>query len=102
MVGQWGHTEAHHHRMSNLPRSTSFFEDTRIQWDPISQPSGTLGMIALVLRLDRIGMDQSTQRAPIDDQPGNKGAELCGCEEVHFEHGHWVRANRFVPETVDS
>ena len=50
----------------------------------------------------RIGMNQRTQGAPVDDQPGNEGAELPGVEEVDFEHGDWVGAYGAVPEGVDA
>lgn len=104
VVGVWRHPRQLHDQQRDQSfclHSTSLFENTRIQGDSISQPSGALSMVALILRLHRIGMKQSTQRATIDNQPGNKGTELCGCEEVHLEHGHRMRANRSVPETVD-
>lgn len=45
-------------------------------------------------------MHQRTQRAPINHQPGNEGAELRGREEVNFEHGDGVWAERFVEEGI--
>lgn len=65
-------------------------------------------MIPLLIRtlprygVDGIRVDQGAQRPAIDDQPGDEGAELRGREEVHFEHGHWVRSHRSVPELVDA
>ena len=48
-----------------------------------------------------IGMDQRAERSSIDDQPGDKGAELSGCEDVDFEHGYRMWPDGFVPDFVD-
>ena len=50
----------------------------------------------------RVGMYQSGQRTPVYDQPGYESAELCGIEEVDFEHCDRVRADGFVPDFVDA
>lgn len=60
-------------------------------------------MITLFLGLVmRIGMDQSTQRAAINNQPRDKSPELCRREEIDFKHGHRMRTNGFVEESVDA
>jgi hypothetical protein len=52
--------------------------------------------------IHRIGMQQSTQRATIDNQPRNKGAELRWRVDVHLEHSDRVRPDRDLPELVDA
>lgn len=47
-------------------------------------------------------MDQDTERAAVDDEPGDEGAELCRREDVHLKHGDWVRADGLLPELVDA
>ena len=50
----------------------------------------------------RVRMDKSTQRATVDDEPGDKGAKLLRREEVDFEHGDRVRANGTFADLVDA
>lgn len=50
----------------------------------------------------RIRVDQRTQLAPVNDQPGNKSSELCWGEHVYFEHGDGVRADRLVEEFINA
>ena len=60
-------------------------------------------MIPLILALvDRIRMDQGTEWAPMDHQPGDEGTKLCRSEQINFEHGDGVRADGTVEEGVDS
>ena len=47
-------------------------------------------------------MNESTERAPINNQPRDKGSKLRGGEQIHFKHGHRVRADRPVEEGVNS
>lgn len=77
-------------------------KNPQIQRNPLPQPRRALRMIPLLLLIRRIRMDQRAQRAPIDDQPRDEGAELRGREEVHFEHGDGVWADGFVEEGVDA
>lgn len=58
-------------------------------------------MIALILWFDCIRMNESTKRAPIDNQPRNEGSKLRRREQIHFEHGHRVRSNRPIEESVN-
>ena len=48
-----------------------------------------------------VRMDQRTERTAIDYQPRYEGAELFGREDVDFEHGYGMWADRFVPDFVD-
>lgn len=50
----------------------------------------------------RVGVDQDTERAAVDDEPGNEGAELRRREDVHLEHGDRVWADGLLPEPVDA
>ena len=50
----------------------------------------------------RIWMNQRRQRAPINPQPGNEGAELLGREDVDFEHCYGVRTDWSVPDAIDA
>lgn len=45
-------------------------------------------------------MHEHAQGSAVDHQPGNEGTELRECEEVNFEHGHGVGANRAVVQAV--
>ena len=47
-------------------------------------------------------MDQDTEWAPVDDEPGDEGAELRRSEKVHFKHGDWVRPDRLLPQSIDA
>ena len=80
----------------------------RIKYHPLPQPRRPLGMVPLLVRIfpsygvNGVGMQQGTERATVDDEPGNEGTELCWREDVHLEHGHWVRPNGLIPELVDA
>jgi len=52
-------------------------------------------------RIDCIGMHQNAKGAPVDHQPRDKRPELGRCEKVNFEHGNWMWADGFFPESVD-
>lgn len=47
-------------------------------------------------------MKQGAERATVDNEPGDEGAELCGSKEVHLKHGHGMWSNGSVPELVDA
>ena len=51
-----------------------YLEQFQIERQRLSHPSCALCVIAL--GVVRVGMDESGERAAIDHQPGNKGAEL--------------------------
>jgi len=67
----------------------------------------------------RVGMDQYTvqkininpvskilarederARATVHSQPGQEGSSLVRVEGIDFEHRNWMRADRFIPESV--
>jgi hypothetical protein len=52
--------------------------------------------------VDGIGVNEGTERATVDDEPGDEGSELCGREDVDLEHGDRVRPDRLIPEFVDA
>jgi len=74
----------------------------------ISQPRSPLRVIPVLIlmvaccRINRIRMNERTQRTAIYDEPGDEGSELSGREEIYFEHGDGVRSDRFFPESVDA
>lgn len=47
-------------------------------------------------------MNQSTQRATVNDQPRNESSKLRRREEVDFEHGHRMGADGPVPDSVNA
>ena len=49
-----------------------------------------------------IWMDKSRKRTAVDNEPWNECTELGWCEEVYFEHGDGVGANRLLPEAVNA
>jgi hypothetical protein len=52
--------------------------------------------------IDRVRVDQDTEWAAVDDEPGNEGAELRRSEKVHFKHGDWVRPDGLLPQFIDA
>lgn len=52
--------------------------------------------------IDGVGVDEGAERATVDDEPRDKGAELGGREDVYLEHRHRVWADGDVPESVDA
>lgn len=61
-------------------------------------------MIPLFLcrRFTGIRVHQSTERPPIDDQPGNERTELRGGKKIDLEHRNGMRSNRPIEESVDT
>lgn len=49
-----------------------------------------------------VGMDEGAERAAVDDEPGDEGAELGGREEVYFEHAHRMRSDWLRPYLIDT
>lgn len=54
------------------------------------------------LRVHRVGVDQDTERAAVDNEPGDEGTELRWREDIHFEHSDRVWADGLFPELVDA
>jgi hypothetical protein len=52
--------------------------------------------------VDSIGVNEGTERATVDYEPGDEGPELCGREDVDLKHGDRVRPDGLVPELVDA
>lgn len=50
--------------------------------------------------IPRIRVHERAQRAPVDDEPGDEGAELRGREDVDLEHSDWMRTEGFFEEWV--
>ena len=66
-------------------------EGAEVEGQALAHPDGALGVVPEVglgvrdPRLpDGVGVDQRRQRAPVDGEPGDEGAELRRREEVHF------------------
>ena len=75
-------------------------EWSQVQRHGVAHPRGALGVIALVVA--GVGMDQGRQRASMDHEPGDEGAELQRREDVDFEHAHRVRSDGVMPDAIDA
>ena len=57
--------------------------------------------LRLALPRRRVRVHEDGQRAPVNGEPWDEGAELDRREEVDLEHRDGVRADGLVPEFVD-
>ena len=85
-----------------LFRSSKKLEHFQVKRDTIAQPYRPLCVISFLLVGGSIWVDEDIQGAAVDDQPRNKGTELGRGEEVDFEHGDGVWANRAVEESINT
>jgi hypothetical protein len=70
--------------------TSAWLECLDIQREPFSDPRRKLGMVP-VGACACVGMDKHREVATVGDEIGDDRAELCGGEDVQFEHGHRMR-----------
>ena len=61
-----------------------------------------MGLVFAYLIISGIWVYQSTQRSPIDHEPGDESSKLCGSKDVDFKHSNGMWADGLVPDAVDA
>jgi hypothetical protein len=61
-----------------------------------------LDLVFTYLIVSCVWVDQSTQRSPIDHEPGYKRSKLRWREDVDLKHTHGLWTDGLVPDAVDA